>query len=270
MTDNVREGQAWQLNVWDRMAEVYQAEIDSRFRPVIEQVLERAELEAGHHVLDLGTGTGALAIGTLARIGPTGRVTAVDISPEMLERAQATLDSLDISNVELVEGRAEEIPSESESVDRVLASLSMMYVIEREAAAREIARVLRPGGRFVAAVWAGPDAADIVQFQQTAGSFAPTPPVPGVGPGALADPAPFLAQLEAAGLEAHCEAAVTSFHFASFDEAWDALAGVTTAALDAEVREQARSTVKSLMWADGQSTREFRNRTLFICATKTG
>ena len=48
--------------------------------------------------------------------------------------------------------------------------------------------MLRPGGRFVGAVWGGPAEADIVRFQQTAGGFATTPPVQGVGPGALADP----------------------------------------------------------------------------------
>src|SRR5919204_511000 len=69
-------------------------------------------------------------------------------------------------------------------VASVLTWLSLMYVIDREAAAREIARVLRPGGHLVGAVWAGPERADIVLLQQTAGSFAPQPPVPGVGPGA--------------------------------------------------------------------------------------
>ena len=67
-----------------------------------------------------------------------------------------------------------------------------MYVIDRAAAARELARVLRPQGRLVAAAWAEPEACDIVLFQQTAGLFAGPPPVPGVGPGALADPTPFL------------------------------------------------------------------------------
>jgi len=80
-----------------------------------------------------------------------------------------------------------------------------MYVIDRAAAAREIARVLRNRGRLVAAVWAGPEHSDIVLFQQTAGSFAGPPPVAGVGPGALADTAPFLKQLGAAGIEAAVE-----------------------------------------------------------------
>src|SRR5215213_4240152 len=74
-----------------------------------------------------------------------------------------------------------------------------------------IARVLRPGGRLVAAVWAGPEQCDIVRFQQIAGSFAPPPPVPGVGPGALADPSPFLAQLEAAGIDARVETEILGF-----------------------------------------------------------
>src|SRR5260221_1443 len=60
-----------------------------------------------------------------------------------------------------------------------------MYVIDRAAAAHEIARVLRPGGRLVAAVWGGPDQADIALFHKTAGSFAPHQPVPGVGTGLI-------------------------------------------------------------------------------------
>ena len=87
----------------------------------------------------------------------------------------------------------------------VLACLSMMYVINREAAARQIARVLKPGGRFVAAVWASQEQCDIVLFQQTAGRFAGPPPAPGVGPGALADPNGFLELLKAVGIQARVE-----------------------------------------------------------------
>ena len=90
----------------------------------------------------------------------------------------------------------------SRAIDTLLASLSLMYVIDRTAAAREIRRVLRPGGRFVAAVWAAAARCDIVLFQQTAGRFAPTPPVPGVGPGALADSTGFVGQLANTGITA--------------------------------------------------------------------
>ena len=121
-----------------------------------------------------------------------GKVTAVDISGEMLARVRVGAQARDLSNIVSAEGRGEAIPVPDQSHDAVLASLSLMYVIDRAAAAREIARVLRPGGRFVAAVWAGADQTDIVQFQQIAGSFAPAPPVEGVGPGALADATQFI------------------------------------------------------------------------------
>ncbi len=82
-------------------------------------------------------------------------------------------------NLMFLEGRAEAIPAEDAAFNAVLACLSMMYVIDREAAAREIARVLKPGGRCCA-VWTAPEQCDIVLFQQTAGRFAGPPPAPGV------------------------------------------------------------------------------------------
>lgn len=139
-----------------------------------------------------------------------------------------------------------------------------MYVIDRAAAAGECARVLRPGGRLVASVWAGPELCDIVLFQQTAGRFAPAPPVPGVGPGAVADPAPFLAQLAEAGIKAHVEIETLEFDFPDFASAWNALASVTTAALDPEQLEGARGAVLAAMWAGRDGPRRFRNVTQFI------
>lgn len=262
------EGLVWQVGIWDRMADVYQSEIDTRFGPVIEHLLRRANLQSGETILDLGTGTGSVAIAASEKLGPDGRIIAVDISDEMLETARARVRSLSIPNVEFAEGRAEAIPVEDDSLDAVLASLSLMYVIDRPTAAREISRVLRPGGRFVASVWAGPDEADIVRFQQIAGSFAPAPPVQGVEPGALADPNPFLSQLEFAGLHVRCDKETTSFRFANFEDAWDALAGVTTAALGSDIQKQAKEAVQDAMWSDPGSPREFRNTTQFIAAGK--
>jgi SAM-dependent methyltransferase len=268
MADKIEAGLAWQVGVWDRMAEIYQQEIDSRFAPVIQKLLDLAMLRPGEAVLDLGTGTGSVAIVAATKIGPTGHIMAVDISPEMLDKARARIGASSLANVELTEGRAEAIPASPASFDVVLASLSLMYVIDRTGAAREIARVLRPGGRFVAAVWASPENADIVLFQQTAGSFAPTPPVQGVGPGALADPEPFLAQLAAVGLTVSYETNITSFQFSNFADAWAALAGVTTAALETSIQDQAKAAVIDRMWSRPSSPREFRNATHFITATK--
>lgn len=265
--DTIDDGFAWQVGVWDKMADIYQREIDSRFGPVIEQVLARADLQPGETVLDLGTGTGSVAFAAAARVGDAGRVTGVDISPEMLTKARAGAGTRNLANIQFEEGRAEAIPAADQSQDAVLASLSLMYVADRAAAAREIARILRPGGRLVAAVWAGPDQNDIVRFQQIAGSFAGPPPVKGVGPGALADPTPFLDQLSDAGLRARVEIETTGFHFADFDSAWSALAGVTTAGLEATVQNRAKSTVRERMWGSGGGL-DFRNETRFIVATK--
>jgi enediyne biosynthesis protein CalE5 len=262
------EALAWQISVWDRMVPVYTREIDKRFGPIVEGVVKRADLAPGQHVLDLGTGTGSVALRAAEVVAPNGRITALDISPDMLAIARQRAASAE-ANITFVEGRAEAIPADAASIDAVLASLSLMYVIDRAAAAREIARVLRPGGRLVAAVWAGPEQADIVLFQQTAGSFAPEPPVPGVGPGALGDPASFLTQLVDAGLKAHVDTTTVEFTFDNFESAWDALAAVTASRLQPERAKAAKAAVRKRMWPKGDGLRCFRNETHFVIGDRT-
>jgi SAM-dependent methyltransferase len=263
-----RQGLAWQTDVWDRMSDVYLREVDRRFVPVVDGVVARAGLQPGQRVLDLGTGTGAAAERAAATVGPTGDVVGMDVSPQMLALAEQRARERGLTNVRYLAGRGEVIPAPQAAFDVVLASLSLMYVINRAAAAREIARVLRPGGRLAAAVWAGPERCDIVRFQQTAGAFAPPPPVPGVGPGALADPSPFLAQLADAGVDARVETEVLSFDFDGFDAAWDVLAGVTTAQLEADRRQAARAAVLAALYPTGDGPRRFRNETQFIVGTR--
>src|SRR4029453_6240197 len=128
------EGLAWQISVWDRMVPVYIREIDKRFEPIVERVVKRANLKPGQHVLDLGTGTGSVALKAAEAVAANGRVTALDISPDMLAIARRRAASAG-ANITFVEGRAEAIPADAESFDAVLASLSLMYVINRAAAA---------------------------------------------------------------------------------------------------------------------------------------
>jgi SAM-dependent methyltransferase len=210
------------------------------------------------------TGTGSVAIRAASLVGPGGQVSGVDPSPERLALAQQRGIALGLTNCSFREGSGEAIPADDGSVDVLLASLSLMYVIDRTAAAREIARVLRPGGRLAAAVWAGPEQCDIVLFQQTAGRFAPTPPVSGVGPEALSDPTPFLAQLAEAGIAARVETEVLGFDFDDFASAWEALAKVTTAQLSLERQLEAKAAVLAAMWPNGDGPRHFRNVTQFL------
>jgi SAM-dependent methyltransferase len=269
-TDTQRRGLEWQVGVWDRISQLYLREVDSRFATVVENVVRRGDLKPGHRVLDLGTGTGSVAVAAAGLVGPAGKVTAVDISPDMLALTRRRLVESGHTNVDLREGRAEQLPVDDGSFDVVLASLSLMYAIDRAAAAREIRRVLRPGGRFVAAVWAAAERCDIVLFQQTAGKFAPPPPVPGVGPGALANPAPFLAQLADVGIDARVETEELGFDFPNFELAWEVLAGVTTAQLPLERQQEAREAVHAVMWPHGRGPRHFRNVTQFLVGRVAG
>jgi SAM-dependent methyltransferase len=265
-----RGGARWQIGVWDGMSEIYRDSIDQRFAPVVDGVIERASLHSGAQVLDLGTGTGEAAIKAASLVGAPGRVVGVDISPKMLTQARQRVEGLGLGNVDFQLGRAEAIPSADGEFDVVLASLSLMYVIDRDAAARECARVLRPGGRLVAAMWAGSGECDIVLFQETAGRFAPEPPVPGVGPGGLANPDDLLTPLARAGISADVEQEVLSFSFPDFATAWDVLASVTTAGLSSEHEREAREAVFRLMWPHGDGPRHFRNLTQFVVGERLG
>lgn len=269
MNDNSEQrGFAWQVGVWNLAANFYETEIVPRFVPITKKVIALADLKAEETALDLGTGTGMIAFTAAEQVGPKGRVTAVDISREMLVRARAGAEARSLTNIEFKQGRAEAVPVSNGSQDAVMASLSLMYVIDRYAAAKEIARILRPGGKFIAAVWSGPEKSDIVQFQQIARSFAPTPPVEGVGPGSMADLSQFLLQLTDSGIDARAEIETIEFDFVDLESAWRALAYVTAAGLNEETQEEAKSTILERMWEGEDGPRVFRNDTQFIVGKK--
>src|SRR5262249_13704752 len=102
--DREREGLAWQVGVWNRISEMYLGEIGQWFAPVVDAVIMRARLAAGENVLDLGTGTGAVAERAAVGVRPNGKVVGVDISTDMLALARRRLVAQGCDNVELLEG----------------------------------------------------------------------------------------------------------------------------------------------------------------------
>ena len=110
--------------------------------------LALASLQAGETVLDLGSGAGFDAFLAAARVGPTGRVIGVDMTPEMIAQARANAERGGYANVEFRLGDIEALPVDAASVDLVISNCVLNLVPDKTKAFAEIARVLRPGGRL--------------------------------------------------------------------------------------------------------------------------
>lgn len=107
------------------------------------------QLKPGEHVVDLGSGAGIDAFIAAKRVGGSGRVVGVDMTPEMLERARKNAARGGFENVEFREGRLESLPVESGSIDAITSNCVINLVPDKGRVFREAARVLKPGGRMV-------------------------------------------------------------------------------------------------------------------------
>ncbi|HEX2090059.1 MAG TPA: arsenite methyltransferase [Actinomycetota bacterium] len=106
-----------------------------------------ADLHEGEVVLDLGSGAGLDVLLSARRVGPRGRVFGLDMTDEMLERAQENKARAGATNVEFLKGYIEEIPLPAESVDVVISNCVINLSADKWRVFAEIHRVLRPGGR---------------------------------------------------------------------------------------------------------------------------
>ncbi len=122
-----------------------------------EKTLDLAGLKPGESILDIGCGTGTLAIAAKRRVGAAGRVYGVDASPEMLARAGKKADKAG-AEVVFQNGIVEALPFPDGQFDAVLSTV-MLHHLGRKArlqCANEVRRVLKPGGRVLAVDFAPP------------------------------------------------------------------------------------------------------------------
>ena len=153
---------SWAAGDYDRIADL--------LWDVGGRIVRRVGVGPGEEVLDVACGTGNAAI-RAAEAG--GRVVGLDLAPELFDAARARAAEAGV-DVDWVEGDAEALPYPDERFDVVLSTFGCPWVPRHEQTAREIARVLRPGGRFGLTNWTPEGAGG--EFFTITGAYAPPPP----------------------------------------------------------------------------------------------
>ncbi len=143
-----RVAPAWEK--WDQLLERNLAFVNYR-------LIGDARLRFGHHVLDIGCGTGYPALLAAQAVGSAGRVTGIDLAKEMLDVARRKAQTLGVTNITFQIADATTLPFEADSYDAVISRFCLMFLPDVFKAMSGIARLLKPRGYFAAAVWSSAD-----------------------------------------------------------------------------------------------------------------
>ena len=115
-------------------------------RRYMRPVLDRVGIRPGERVLELGPGPGMFTVDAAQRVGPEGRLIAVDIQPEMIAQVEKRVREAGLTNVETHVADAYHLPLENESVDRAFLVTVLPEIPDQARALAELRRVLKPGG----------------------------------------------------------------------------------------------------------------------------
>lgn len=203
-------------SVWNSPAGRYD-EISRSIADAIEHAVERAQPKSGERVLDLATGTGWGSRVIAQRFAGVS-VTGADIAEQMLEhaRALALAQRLDI---DYRHADAEDLPFADAGFDAVVSTFGVMFVGRPEAAARELGRVIRKGGRLALSTWRYDS--NVFHMFGVMKPFMAAPPQP-------PPPSPFewgkqerLVELLGADFDLAFEEGTNHFRYASGEQAWN-------------------------------------------------
>jgi SAM-dependent methyltransferase len=197
---------------------------------VAKWMLSAAALQPGERVLELAGGAGRIGLQAAAAVGPDGSVLCSDLSEEMVRVAGERMERLGIVNVETRVLDAQGLDLEGQMFDAALCRFGYMLMPDPLQALRESARVLRPGGRLVLAVWGeGRDNPWLVRILEAVMShLSAPPPEPGTpGPFALGDVARLRDLLDRAGFhEVEVEEIETQQVYDSLEAWWEKILDV--------------------------------------------
>ena len=233
--------------MWGLVAPGWEANadfIDARTEQLSEAMLAGVALQPDERVLELACGPGGLGLTAADQVGPGGEVVLSDVAPEMTAIAAERARQRGLENVTTLELDLERIAQPDDSYDAVLCREGIMLVPDPAAAAAEIHRVLRPGGRAAVSVWGpreeNPWLTAMLEAvgEQLGGTF-PPPGVP--GPLSLGEDDELLAALKEGGFEeVEMSEIEVPWGGASFEEWWErtsALAGPVGKLLEAQPPE---------------------------------
>lgn len=138
---------------WDKASSCYELFWQNQLKPAQELLIELTGLQPEDDVIDIACGTGLVTFQILRKFGFNGRLLGIDISDKMVEFASSTAALNNESRVQFQQMDAEELRLENDSFDLAVCAMGLMYMPDPRKALEEMYRVLKPGGRAVAAVW---------------------------------------------------------------------------------------------------------------------
>jgi ubiquinone/menaquinone biosynthesis C-methylase UbiE len=138
---------------WDKASNYYEIYWHQQLKPAQDVLLQMAQIQKGEHVLDIACGTGLVSFRVAKDVGEKGLVVGADISDKMIELASSIATEKKYSNIKFQRMDAEELQVKDSSFDVALCALGLMYLPNPIQALKEMFRILKPGGRAVAAVW---------------------------------------------------------------------------------------------------------------------
>jgi SAM-dependent methyltransferase len=206
---------------WERRREL----IWTTTRPVAERLVDLLEPRPGQVILELAAGPGDTGFSALPRLLPGGRLVTTDVAPEMLDAARRRAAALGLEDVSFAVEDAAALTFDDDAFDGILCRWGLMLIPDMDAAAAEMRRVARPGGRVALAVWASPDANEWMTASGRAalelGLTEPSDPE-APGPFRLSGEGALEAVLSGAGLSVQAiEDVPLMWHASSVDEWWE-------------------------------------------------
>lgn len=125
--------------------------------PCAKLLLGQAKVTKGNHLLDIACGPGTVTYLAAESLGPTGNVTGIDISPEMLKIARSKNNNLDSAPLEFLESSSAPLPVPDSAFDVVTCQHGLQFFPDRVESLMEMARVARPNGIVAVAAWGAID-----------------------------------------------------------------------------------------------------------------